>query len=141
MDVQALHRLGGVATALSGQAHAVADQVHGAESVVWVSTRADQYRADLAAEATAVHAAGDELAAAAAALHRHGDDVQHRLDQIASVAGWFADRVADARSTLAQASDDVADSVTDGARVLVDAARDMPAAGSLAWDSFVGRFR
>jgi len=141
MDVQALHRLGRLTTTLSGQAHAVADEVQGAEAVVWISTRAEQYRADLAAEARAVHDAAAELAAAAAALHRHADDVQHRLDQIAAVADWFADRLADAHSTLANAADDVADSVTDGARALVDAARNMPIAGSLAWDSFVGRFR
>lgn len=141
MDVQALHQLGSLATELSGQAHRVADQVADAESVDWQSTRAQEYRDDLAAEARLVHDAADELAGAAAALHRHADDVQHRLDQISALAGWFADRLDDARSTLANAADDLTDNVRDGAQALVDAARDMPGPGSLDWGGFVDRFR
>ena len=141
MDVQALHALGGVARDLSGQARAVGDDARAAHAVVWHSTRAQEYRADLEVQAAGIQDAADELARAAAALHGHAEDVQQRLDQISALTSWFGDRVDDARRTLAQAADDTADAVTDRARDLLDAARSMPSPGSLDWDGFVGRFR
>lgn len=141
MDVQRLHDLARVAQELSGQTRGAADDAAGATRVQWQSTRAEAYRADLAAEAAAVRAAADELARAAAALRGHADDVQQRLDQISALASWFDDRLSDARRTLASAAEGTVDAVTDQARALVDAARNMPSAGSLAWDSFASRFR
>lgn len=141
MHVANLHELGRVAQRLSDQTRTASDQVGAARGVRWQSTRAEAYRADLAAEAEAVRAAADELARAAAALHQHADDVQARLDQISALARWFDDRVDDARRTLASAAEDTADAALDGARRLVEAARSAPSPGSVAWDAFASRFR
>lgn len=141
MHVANLHELGRVAQHLSDQTRTAGDQVGAARGVRWQSTRAEAYRADLAAEAEAVRAAADELARAAAALHQHADDVQARLDQISALARWFDDRVDDARRTLASAAEDTADAALDGARRLVEAARSAPSPGSVAWDAFASRFR
>jgi ABC-type transporter Mla subunit MlaD len=141
VNVANLHELGRVAQRLSDQTRAAGDQVGAAQGVRWQSTRAEAYRADLAAEAEAVRAAADELARAAAALHHHADGVQARLDQISALARWFDDRVDAARRTLASTAEDTADAALAGARRIVDAARSAPSPGSLAWDAFASRFR
>lgn len=140
MSVEGIYDLARRADDLALQTRAVGSDVAAARAVVWESTRAQEYRADLAVEAAAVQAAADDLNAAAAALRHHAQQVQHRLDQLDAMRDWFLGKLDDARDTIANAGEGVKDFATDRAHDLLSAAKHLPNPGDLDIDGFVSRF-
>ncbi len=140
MDVGGIREQSRCAHRLAGEVRAVADDAAAGRAVVWVSTRAEQYRRDLAEEAQLVHGIAADLEDASAALSHHAEQVQRRLDQLHAMEQAFLSLVDDARRTVGSAVDGVQDAAVAGAHRVLDAARSIPSPGSLDWGRFARGF-
>jgi ABC-type transporter Mla subunit MlaD len=142
-DVAELRRMAATCRAQADALDGVAGQLRASLGVRFVSDAADRYRAEIREEVGRTEGAARQLRDAAQALDAHADAVEQRLEEIAAIQRWFADRVEDARDTLrstAAGIDAATDELREEAGRLIGSAATAPAGKVVEWIGFARKW-